>query len=65
MIASVIWGAIGSGIFIYGYKQKSVIPVCGGIAMVAGSYFISNSAVIMSLFSIAVIAGMYFMKGRF
>lgn len=65
MIASVIWGAIGSGFFIFGYKQKSMVPLFGGIAMVAGSYFLANSAFFMSLFSIAVLAGIYFMKGRF
>jgi hypothetical protein len=42
-----------------------MVPLFGGIAIVAGSYFISNSALFMSLFSIAVLAGIYFLKGRF
>jgi len=65
MIASVIWGAIGSGFFIFGYKQKSMVPLFGGIAMVAGSYFFANSAIIMSLFSIGVLAAIYWLRGRF
>jgi hypothetical protein len=65
MIASVIWGAIGSGFFIYGWKQKSMVPLFGGIALVAGSYFFANSALIMSLFSIAVIAAIYWFRGKF
>jgi hypothetical protein len=65
MFASIIWGAIGSGFFIFGSKQKSMVPLFGGIALVAGSYFFANSALVMSLFSIAVIAAIYFLKGRF
>jgi hypothetical protein len=64
-VASIIWGAAGSGFFIYGWKQKSTVPLWGGIALTAGSYFFADSALIMSLFSIAVIAGIYFLRGRF
>lgn len=65
MAASIIWGAFGSGFFIYGWKQKSTVPLCGGIALVAGSYFFANSALIMSLFSVAVIAAIFWLKGRY
>jgi hypothetical protein len=65
MIAAVIWGAIGSGIAIYGYKQKAMIPTFGGIAIVAGSYFFSNSALIMSLFSIAAIVAIFWLKRNY
>ncbi|HXT09939.1 MAG TPA: hypothetical protein VN873_00100 [Candidatus Angelobacter sp.] len=65
IVASVIWGAIGSGFFIYGWKQKSMVPLFGGIALTAGSYFFSNSAWGMSLFSVAVIAAIIWLKGRF
>jgi hypothetical protein len=65
MIASVIWGAIGSGFAIYGWRQKSMIPLFGGIALVAGSYFFANSAWIMSLFSIVVIAAIIWLKRNY
>ena len=65
MIASVIWGAIGSGFAIYGYKQKLMIPLFGGIAIVAGSYFFSNSALVMSIFSIAAIAAIIWLKRNY
>jgi len=61
LIASLIWGSIGSGVFIYGWKQKSMIPVWGGLLLVGGSYFIS-SALLMSLASIFILAGMYWLK---
>ena len=65
IIASVIWGAIGSGFAIYGYKQKAMIPLFGGIAIVAGSYFFATSALIMSLFSIAAIVAIFWLKRNY
>jgi hypothetical protein len=65
MIASVIWGAVGSGFAIYGWKQKQMIPLFGGIAIVAGSYFFANSALLMSLFSIAAIVAIFWLKRRY
>ena len=62
MIASVIWGAVGSGFSIYGWKQKEMIPLFGGIAIVAGSYFFGNSVWIMSLFSIAALVAIFWLK---
>jgi hypothetical protein len=65
LIASVIWGAVGSGFAIYGWKQKEMIPLFGGIALVAGSYFFANSALIMSVFSIAAIAAIIWLKRNY
>jgi hypothetical protein len=65
LIASFLWGTIGFGFAIYGKKQESYVPLIGGIALMAGSYFLASSAWIMSLFSIAVIAAIYWLKGRF
>ena len=57
LFASLIWGSVGLGFFIYGKKQKSGVPLFGGLAMIGISYFIS-SALYMSLVSIAILAGM-------
>lgn len=48
LFASLIWGSIGLGYFIYGKKQASLIPMMGGILMILFSYF-ASSALIMSL----------------
>jgi hypothetical protein len=39
-----------------------MLPLFGGIALVAGSYFFSNSALLMSLFSVVVIAATFWLK---
>jgi hypothetical protein len=31
--ASVLWGGIGGGYLIYGWRQKSGIPFAGGVVM--------------------------------
>jgi hypothetical protein len=65
IIASIIWGAVGTGFAIYGWKQKAMIPLFGGIALIAGSYFFATSALGMSLFSIATIAAIFWLKKNY
>ena len=38
----MLFGAIGFGFFLYGRKQKSVVPLIAGIALCAVPYFITN-----------------------
>ena len=65
LIASFLWGTVGSGFAVYGWKQKEMIPLFGGIALIAVSYFCANSALVMSLVSIAIIAGIFFLKKHY
>jgi hypothetical protein len=65
LIASLIWGAVGMGFFIYGRKQQEWIPCLGGIAIIAVSYFVMDSALWMSLISIGIIVAIYKFRGRF
>ena len=63
LFASLLWGSIGVGYFIYGKKQREMIPLVGGVAMIAVSYFVS-SALLMSLLSIALMAAVYLLVKR-
>jgi hypothetical protein len=42
LIWGVIFGSIGLGFFVYGKKQKAVIPLFCGIGLMVFPYFISN-----------------------
>ena len=42
LILGVIFGAIGFGFFIYGKKQRTIIPLFCGIGLMILPYFISN-----------------------
>jgi len=63
LFASLIWGSIGFGYFIYGKKQQSLPAMAGGIVMIAVSYFVS-SALGMSLISVLVIVAVYMLSKR-
>ena len=63
LFASLLWGSIGVGYFMYGRKQREMAPMLGGVAMIAVSYFVS-SALLMSLISIAVVVAVYLLVKR-
>ena len=42
LVWGMLFGAIGLGFFIYGKKQKAVVPLITGIALFVFPYFISN-----------------------
>jgi len=59
LLASVFWGGIASGYWVYGWKQKSWIPLAGGAAMMGASFFMP--ALTMSLVSILIMVGVWWM----
>jgi hypothetical protein len=63
LFASLFWGSIGTGYFIYGKKQRSWPPMVGGVAMIGVSYLVAFVS-LMSLVSIAIIAGVYLLIKR-
>ena len=63
LFASLLWGSIGIGYFIYGKKQRMGVPMIGGIVLIAVSYF-AGTALMMSLISAAVIVGIHVLLRR-
>ena len=60
LFASLVWGSVGLGYFIYGKKQSSWPAMIGGVIMMASSYFVS-SALLMSLICVVLMAAVYFL----
>lgn len=58
--ASLIWGSIGAGYAIYGKRQKALVPMVGGVIIVAASY-LASGVWEMSLISLGVMAAVYFL----
>ena len=56
LFASLIWGSIGLGFAIYGKKQRTMVPLVGGLLLMGISYFI-GSALVMSVVGAALVAG--------
>ena len=47
LIWGTLFGAVGLGFFIYGKKQRSVVPLLTGIALFLFPYFIQNVYVLV------------------
>ena len=59
-----MWGSIGSGYCIYGWRQQSLMPFLGGVAMTAASIFLP--ALPMSIVcAILMIAVYWLMKNGY
>lgn len=58
--ASCIWGAVASGYYIYGWKQRALIPFLGGLVMTIMS-FIGPNALIMSAVCIASMVAVWWL----
>ncbi len=63
--ALLLWGmifsSIGLGFFIYGKKQKVIVPLVTGIALMVYPYFVLNVTLLI-LAGIALIAVPYFIR---
>ena len=42
MIWGVVFGSVGLGFFIYGTRQKAIVPLLSGIGLMSIPYFVSN-----------------------
>lgn len=60
LFASLFWGSVGGGYWIYGKRQRSMMPMVGGVAMILVSCFI-ESALLMSMICLALMAGVYWL----
>jgi hypothetical protein len=43
----ILFGSIGLGFFVYGKKQKAVVPLFCGIGLMVFPYFISNPYILV------------------
>ncbi len=63
--SSIVWsmffGSIGVGFFIYGRKQRRMVPFITGIALMVVPYFVDNAYVMVALCA-AFMALPYFVR---
>lgn len=62
LFASLFWGSVGTGYWIYGKKQREMVPMIGGIAMIGASFV--GSWLLMSLLCVAIGFAVYFLVRR-
>lgn len=63
LLASLLWGSVGVGYFIYGRKQEALLPMIAGVVMIAVSYLLS-SWFWMSLLCLALMIAIYLLAKR-
>jgi hypothetical protein len=64
--ASTLWwgllfGSIGLGFFIYGRKQRAIVPLVCGVALMVFPYFVSGTAWLV-IIGVALMAIPYFVR---
>ena len=47
LLVSVLFSSIGAGYFVYGKKQRQVVPLLTGLALCVYPYFLSNGYAIV------------------
>ncbi len=57
----MLFGAIGFGFFLYGRKQKAVVPLIAGIALSVVPYFIANVYALVMV-GVILVAIPYFVR---
>src|ERR1700733_14618420 len=61
LIWGLLFGSIGFGFFMYGRKQRAVVPFVCGFALMIFPYFVPNTFLLITI-GIALIAIPYFVR---
>ena len=61
LLWGLLFGSIGLGFFVYGRRQKTVVPLVCGVALIIFPYFVSNT-VLLVILGLALIAIPYFVR---
>ena len=61
LVWGLIFGSIGFAFFIYGKKQRAIVPLMAGIALCVFPYFVSN-VYLLVFAGIGLMAAPYFVK---
>jgi hypothetical protein len=63
--SSLMWGvlfsSVGLGFFLYGKKQKAVVPLVCGLLLMVLPYFVSNVMLLVTA-SVALIVAPYYIS---
>ncbi len=47
IIVYVLFGAIGLGYFVYGKRQKKIVPLICGVGLMGYPYFVNNATLLV------------------
>ena len=61
LVWGLLFGSIGLGFFVYGKKQKRIVPLACGLALMVFLYFVTNTLLLVSI-GIVLVAVPYFVR---
>ena len=61
LLWGLLFGSIGFGFFLYGKKQKAIVPLVTGIVLCVVPYFIANVYILIAV-GVVLIAIPYFVR---
>lgn len=61
LLWGVLFGSVGLGFFMYGRRQKAVVPLVCGLVLMIFPYFVSNTILLVAI-GVALIATPYFVR---
>jgi hypothetical protein len=61
LLWGLLFGSIGLGFFMYGRKQRAVVPLVCGLGLMVFPYFVTNT-VLLVLIGVALMTIPYFLK---
>jgi hypothetical protein len=61
LLWSLLFSSIGLGFFVYGKKQKAVIPLLCGLGLMIYPYFVSSTVLLVAI-GVALMALPYFVR---
>jgi hypothetical protein len=61
LLWGLLFGSIGIGFFVYGRRQRAVIPLLCGLVLMIFPYFVSNTILLVAI-GVVLIALPYFFR---
>ena len=61
LLLGVLFGSVGLGFFIYGRRQRTIVPLLCGLALMVVPYFIPNPALLFAV-GLILVAIPYFVR---
>lgn len=61
LLWGLLFGSVGLGFFLYGKKQRVVVPLVCGLALMVFPYFVSNTLLLVAI-GVVLIAIPYFVR---
>jgi hypothetical protein len=61
LLWGLLFGSIGMGFFVYGKRQRAVVPLVCGLALIGFPYFVSNT-ILLVVVGVVLIAIPYFVR---